>query len=288
MNSLLLREGWYPSANTSPVTSLFSHNISADGMVIPCISDTLSEVTCDDDTIDMAEGDIHNRDWEVIGSEAPGERVDLDYFWMMHVDRTAKYISKDPFAEMVFPERDEVTFEVVPVYAQTLERYYKYFTECGAIGHRGDKLLNLCYPCMKSPVFDVQKCMLVRFEDGVDSSTTAVNIGGAKCGVFIPANVTDCIIDQLFTMGIQIEITSQDTWSYATSRVTLSPYINLCQINEDEWEWGPSFKGLAKHVKYDAVATAILTISVLLSPCTGSRGKHSSKYTLKYIIHNVK
>lgn len=269
-------------------TSTFSRSISGEGEITICNNDALSEITCDDDTVDMAEGKIHCRDWLTLGSKAPSEAPADEYFWMIHIDRMTKSISEDPFRDMVLREYEEATFEAVPIYAEVLGNYYNYFIECDADGHRGDRLLNLCMSCAKSPVFDIQGCVLIKFDKDVPNSIEVVDIDGVRCGLFIAAGVTNCIIDQLFAMNIQVEVTSQDTWPYASSRVAASPYVMPCEIADGDWRSSPDLRGLSRHVKYNAVTTAIFTISVLLSPSLTGRGRHSSKYSLKYIVHNIK
>lgn len=279
----------YSPTNTS--FSGASYVITDRGSLSVCSDDAFSVITCDDETVDIVKGKIHSTNWITQGSKVPSQDdEDLDYFRMVHINKIFYMTNVERSYYIVMTDPKEAIFEISPVCIETLNIYYKYFKACGAMGARNDMLLNLCDHEIKSPVFDIPKCNIVRFSDmAPKKGVSCISIDGVLYGIFIPAEVTSAIIKQLGTQNVHVDIPRQDMITYESIRVCPSPFIVVFSMSDPNiWARGYKLLDVNENLMYDAVTTASFTVSVLLKPSHKNPGRHTSKYILSYIIHNIK
>lgn len=260
--------------------------------------DGISMSEYDGNIADMLDRDLYTRDWTLVGTNSPVDD-DTGYFDMKFVQNNiqeaddANKVSKlkiDPNSPIPFYHTDDVLFEQIPIDKRVLGPYYDYFSKYVSRGLKGDLLLNICKDVYKSPVFDIQYCAIVRpsNENYNHSSFVTFDTGDGPGVIFIPMMTTDVITDGLDDIGIRVMPSPQDTWSYSSCRVRMSEYAVTCVFASSDWKGNAYVAEFSRRLQCTAVATATLTVSVLLEPWQHSRGRHTSKYCMTYVVHAIK
>lgn len=261
---------------------------------ITIFDDGVSVSEYDGNVADMLDRDLYTQDWKLIGTEPPSESND-DYFDMKFVQAMSN-AEVDPSTDvnvgtpLVFRHTDDVLCEQIPIDPRVLGKYCDYFSKHVSRGIKGDLLLNVCKGVFKSPVFDIPHCAVVRPKSSKYSheSFTSIDTELGTGILFIPMMTTDMIIDNLDDIGIRVIPSAQDTWSYSSCRIRTSEYVVICAFTPRDWKGSAYAAEFSRRVQCTAVATATLTVSVLLEPWQYSRGKHTSKYCMTYVVHAVK
>ncbi|KAF2861615.1 hypothetical protein K470DRAFT_285329 [Piedraia hortae CBS 480.64] len=232
---------------------------------------TISEY--DDDVNDMINSGLYTRGWTLIGTESPPNNGD-EWFDMkfMQLQADNGYDIAKAKRPLRLRVTEDVTSELIPLSLDVLGKYYDYLTECIDPYVRGVMLVCTCQPAVKSPVFDVPNCVLVRPKTNRYDHTffTTVDTEAYTAVLFVPIIVTDALMDSLHSIGVRVMPTYQDTWSYSSVRISLSRHLR-------GWRRDATAAVFAERLNCDAVATATFTVSVVLEPLQSARGKHTSR-----------
>lgn len=248
----------------------------------------------DENITDMISKDLYTADWELVGTEPPSENVegwfDMKFVQSMYMDGDSTPTDRRFRRPLKINVVDDVVCELLPFSSKSLGMYYSYFASYVNRGIKGSMLMCLCQEMFKSPVFDIPGCTLVKPKtDRYDKSMfVTVDIGDCNAIIFVPVTAFDAITDALYGVDVRVMPTYQDTWSYSSCRATPSAYMMYSDIPKSSWKGSAYTAEFARRVECSAVATATLTVSVLLEPWQYARGKHTSKYNLRYIIHSIK
>lgn len=264
--------------------------------------DDVSVSAYDDNITDMLDMDLYTHGWELVGTATPSARND-DYFSMKFVQPTSD-IDDDTSASLPLQLKhtDDVLVEVIPIDKRTLGYAYNYFKNNVSRGTKGDLLVSMCKTIYKrnnpvpetvvykSPVFDIPDCTVVipARNDFSRELFTAIETERGPGILFIPMVITDMIMDNLDDIGIRIMPSPQDMWSYSSCRTRVSKWAVTCDFDSSDWKGTAYAAEFSRRLPCSAVATATLTVSVLLEPWQYSHGKHTSKYCMTYIVHAVK
>jgi len=258
--------------------------------------DDVSISEYDGNIADMMNENLYTTDWTIIGTEPPSE--DSEEWFDMKFVQTMCLQEEDKFElpdvqlrrSLRLNTNDDVTCELLPFSAESLGRYYEYFMRCVSNGIKGSVLMCLCQQMFKSPVFDIPGCMLVKPKTNRydKSQFVTTRIDESNVILFVPITAFDAISDALYDIDVRIIPTDQDTWSYSSRRVVVSEHAMHCSIPQSSWKGNVYRSEFERRVQCSAVATATLTVSVLLEPWQFARGKHTSKHHLKYVVHSIK
>lgn len=258
--------------------------------------DGISVSEHDGNITDMLNTELYTREWKLIGTEPPGADIN-DYFDMKFVQRINSFSNTDTDrtdanvgSPILFRHADDVLFEQIPIDRRVLGYAYEYFSKHVSRGIKGDLLLNVCKGMYKSPVFDIPGCTVVipKHNSFSKESFVAIETPRGPGVLFVPMVTTDLIIDNLEDIGIRVMPSHQDMWSYSSCRIRLSKFVVVCQLGTEDWRGSAYAAEFSRRLACTAVATATLTVSVLLEPWQYSHGKHTSKHCMTYVIHAVK
>lgn len=274
----------------------YDSKASSPGHIKVEFGDEVSISEYDGNIADMMSENLYTNDWTIIGTESPSEDSE-DWFDMKFV-QTMYLEEEDEFElpdvqlrrSLRLNTNDDVMCELLPFSSKSLGRYYEYFMKYVSNGVKGSVLMCLCQQMFKSPVFDIPGCMLVRPRTNKydKSQFVTTRIDDSNVVVFVPMTAFDAITDALYDVDVRIIPTDQDTWSYSSRRVVMSKHAMHSSIPNSSWKGNAYTSEFERRIQCSAVATATLTVSVLLEPWQFARGKHTSKYHLKYVIHSVK
>jgi hypothetical protein len=268
--------------------------------------DDVSVSAYDDNITDMLDMDLYTHGWKLVGTSPPSVR-NHEYFHMKFIEPTDNASDDDIVdASLLLPmdlkHTDDVLVELIPMDKRTLGYAYDYFKNDVSRGVKGDLLVTMCKSVYKyrdpkperkvykSPVFDVPGCTVVipARSDFSKEMFTAIETERGPGILFIPMVITDMIMDNLDDIGIRVMPSPQDMWSYSSCRTRVSKWAVACDFDSSDWKGTAYAAEFSRRLPCSAVATATLTVSVLLEPWQYSHGKHTSKYCMTYIVHAVK
>lgn len=274
-----------PVTMTTKVVRTTKLTIYDDGVPIP---------EYDGNITDMLDRGLYTRDWELIGTEPPSEisdaYFDMKFVQVMPDESVSSNTNVRVGTPILLRYGDDVLCEQIPIDRRVLDRYYNYFSRHVSRNIGGSLLLNICKDVFKSPVFDIPYCTaaLPKRLDYSRESFTAIDTDYGPTILFVPVTITSMIIDSLDGIGIKVVPSPQDTWSHGSCRIRISQHILTCTFERSDWKGSGYAAELSRLIECRAVATAILTVSVLLEPWQYSRGSYTSKYCMTYVVHAVK
>lgn len=254
------------------------------------MSDDDLEFVNDDDFNDIITGDIHKRNWRLVGSTSP---IDVESRGAKHF--TMSYIGREPEVEPEV-EVDASIFtnpmisngiesiEIMPVAESLLEQYYTYFSEHVALDKK-DQLINICRQSIKSPCFDIRNCYIVEPKEHVSLDNYAKIVLDKKTYVLlIPSSIICNMKKSLDYLEINIEPDSSDDLAYSGSRLQISGICTFPNIKSLSWKDARHLNDFNKILNCKAVATATFTVSMILRQFQG----YVRTKTLVVVVHAIK
>lgn len=261
---------------------------------------TVTTTSAYDATVeDLLQQNLYTAGWEIRGNLNNCSGTDthstcvqkgtcLDTYFSFTYVQAAEQKHKNYRKVEVSPGGSEESVEVIPSHGSLFGRYWDYFSERVFEGCKGESLVSICRGEVKSPSFDVLGCVIALTHKKPPNNYAWVKEGGSYWVILIPNSVVSNIMDSLNCIDIIPLPSAHDTQSYNSSRVLVKCRPVLCEMRPGDWTKGSTRKSISRFTECDAVATATLTVSILLTPYAKARGKHTSKKYMSFVVHNVK
>lgn len=281
----LLEHGFNELASVATITPTTPNTQFTDAA-----SDVYSISEYDDDVNDMVEHGLYIRNWEILHGAHPPCSVDSDgqYFNIKYV-QAGSISTSDINSPLKMRPGDAMAIELMPPKEEYLGKYYAHFRDHVTTRCKGELLVNFCKDMYKSPMFDIPDCAIIKpVSTKRRSEFSSINLGDINGVLFIPSSVTDNLVDSLFALGIRVIPSAHDTWSYGSSRIRVCDDAVICELDSSDWKGNTYTAEFMRYIRCIAVATATLTVSIVLRPFQNARGPHTSKYHLEYVVHCVK
>ncbi len=253
----------------------------------------------DDSIKDLLQQQLYTQGWDTCGSleecKGPNEHpacaargaCDGLYFSFMYVE-SARHGATNRKPVQVHPRDTEESVELMPSDSSLFGQYWEYFRRHVFDGTKGECIVNVCKYGIKSPSFDILECVVALTRTKPPQGYTWTKQGDDYWMLFVPNSVVSNLIDSLNEVGVAPLPSAHDTQSYNSSRVSVVSDPVVCEVAPCDWQVGDIHKSVSRFVSCEAVATATLTVSVLLIPYPRARGTHTSKKYMSLVVHNIK
>ena len=253
----------------------------------------------DAEVSDLLEQELYTKGWEIHGSLEKCDGAEThsvcwdrgvcgdNYFSFMYM-QPAEYKARERRGIQVGISDTSESVEIIPSDSSLFGNYWRYFKQHVFEGTKGESLMSICRRDVKSPSFDILRCVVALTSQRPPRDCTWVQQGERYWVLFIPNSVISNIIDSLNEISIMPLPSPHDALAYNSSRVSTTTNTIICQVEPEEWDTGSVYKSISRFVTCEAVTTATFTVSVLLTPYARARGTHTSKKYMSLVVHNVK
>lgn len=258
-----------------------------------------TESAYDDEVKDLLQQQLYTQDWEIRGSLEGCAQAGVHahctengvcgniYFKFVYTELPNNDAAEDRIIQITSAGGNE-SIEIIPSDSSLFGKYWKYFEQRVFDGIKGECLVSVCRPGVKSPSFDVLNCVVARTGSSPPQNHAHVQQDRCYWVLFIPNSVVSSLVDSLNELGVMPVPSAHDAQSYNSSRVCVTQNTVLSEIEPGEWTTGPTYRSISRFISCDAVATATFTVSILLTPYARARGSHTSKKYMILKVHNVK
>jgi hypothetical protein len=167
----------------------------------------------------------------------------------------------------------------------TLAPYLANKTE---LPRKGEMLMNVCTPITKTPCIKVPSCLIGKYNGRAPAEFTCINKVDSDWVLFMPRTA----IMDIFTLMEEHDMyptpSAHDGRSYNSSRLRLAGTVSSRVMNSTDWRTaGLELASIRRYLNCDAVATAIFTVTVHVTPSKSTRGRRTRYRHLTLWIHSI-